>query len=322
MVEKSIEKKKQDGKPKKTKTQKVFSVIYNVFSILFIMVCSFLCFSVIISRIVKTPPCIAGVSVVRISSGSMEESGFEVGKYIAIKQVNTKTLNVGDEIAFFTYSESIRSFDLDTCSLVKPESIGELEFKSSFLSFIGVPKSEHIQAGKAGSQVVFHEIVRVLEDDNGDRWFQTKGTSNQYEDSWFIAENMVVGAYSEGPFANGLAKFLGTITNSSVLLIIIIAIPICLLMLLVLKDIIKSLKIAIIENQIVEGKKKITDEYCVERKIGSNLSDKEKYKVLEYATEDEKVTYINLLWLDKKPDDIQKLLDEKENTNDKPDNAV
>ncbi len=295
-----------EKKFKKSKKQKVFSIIYDCLSVLFILICSFVCFSVINSKVKNTPPCIANCSVVRISSSSMVASGFEVGDYIAIQKVNTKTLNVGDKIAFYTYPASYQSFNINICTLVDSEDIAPLEYTSSITSFLGIQPSSLVSAGRSGSQVVFHEVYRVLEDDDGNRWFQTKGTSNKTEDNWFIAENMIVGAYQDNSFANSIAYMLGIIANSSFLLLLIIAVPIALIIFSLVKDYSKDLKIAIIENEIVRGKRKLNDPFCVEHKIGSNLSEKEKYKVLAQASEDEKIEYINLLWLGKKPTNIQK----------------
>lgn len=60
----------------------------------------------------------------------------------------------------------------------------------------------------------------------------------------------------------------------------------------------KDIQRAKLELDVVEEKRKLTDEICVKNGIGFSMDKKTKYKVLAQADEGEKQTYISLLWKD------------------------
>ena len=60
----------------------------------------------------------------------------------------------------------------------------------------------------------------------------------------------------------------------------------------------KEVELAKLEYDVVEEKRKLTEDICVENKIGFRMSEETKYKVLAVAPPDEKLLYITLLWED------------------------
>ena len=71
------------------KVRKVFHVIDKVFDYLLIpilILCIFFASSLLITKKTKGIPMIAGYSLIKISSGSMRDYGFEVGDFAMIKQ--------------------------------------------------------------------------------------------------------------------------------------------------------------------------------------------------------------------------------------------
>ncbi len=290
----------------RSKNHKIFSVCFDVVSIFLVVVCAFMCFSIINSMMQKTPPTYLGYSIMRVSSGSMKASGFEIGDYIAIKAVDEKTLKIGDKIAFYQFSESYQDFHKDNCSLINNQQIEDLKYDNSPKTFFGLQENDLVKAASSGAKLVFHEIVKVVEDDQGNRWFQTKGTSNTNVDKPFICESMVVGIYKDDDYANFIASMVGRISSSSISIFLLVLIPVILIAGSIVKECSRDFNIAKIENDIVRGKRKLTDKICIENNIGPNLSKKEKLKVLAQATEKEKLVYLNLLWPKEKPEHIQK----------------
>lgn len=309
--------KKRAKKIQKTKKQKIASAIFDVFCVILVVFCGLTCFSVINSKLAGTPSTVAGYSIMKVVSGSMRASGFEIGSNIAVHSVNVKTLDVGDKIAFYVVASTYSQVDLAEAKgfvAVNSANISDVQYTNSFAKFFGLHDQTIISAGKSGARLVFHQIAKVYEDNSGMRWFQTVGTSNGDKnvqnkanwDNWFVRGDLVVGAYTNTPFSNFLASVVGVISSSTLALFWALLIPLILIAIAIFKENVNDLRIAMYENEIVSGKRKLNDPFCVKNKIGSNLSEKEKYKVLAQASDDEKIEYINLLWLGKKPVNIQK----------------
>ena len=94
-----------------------------------------------------------------------------------VKAVDTSTLREGDIIAFYVYSDSYSEFDSENTTKLDLE---DTKTKSNITigNFFGFQSNEIKEAANAGSMIVFHEIVGIYEDSNGERWFETKGSSN------------------------------------------------------------------------------------------------------------------------------------------------
>ena len=56
--------------------------------------------------------------------------------------------------------------------------------------------------------------------------------------------------------------------------------------------------LSLLELDVVEQKRKITDDICVKNKLGLYMDTMSKYKVLSQATKKEIPTYVRLLWPD------------------------
>ena len=156
------------------------------------------------------------------------------------------------------------------------------------------------------SRRVFHEIIGVYEDKEGVRWFETKGTSNATKDRWWVKETLVIGAYNNSGVANFMSVVINTMT-SSMGTIIVLMIPLVIIAIFIVGICMKDVYASMLENEVVEEKRKLTDEICVKNKIGFNMSTKTKYKVLATAAPEDKLKYIELLWKDgKEPNALKK----------------
>ena len=181
--------------------RKVFHVFDKVFDYLLIpllILCIFFASSLIITKKTKGIPMIAGYSLIKISSGSMRDYGFEIGDFAMIKQQKSiDGYKVGDYIAFFECVDS--------------------------------NVQNHFQANESGleptkdpraSRIIFHEIMSIVTDNNGKKWFITKGVNNKYNDVHPIYQDYVIGKYKEN--LKGLAKFIKFLLSIKGALLVII----------------------------------------------------------------------------------------------------
>lgn len=279
-----------------TGVKKVFLVLLNIFFVVLIILASLLCISCIVSRVNGTVPTFAGYSLMRISSGSMEESGFDVGDNIVVKAVDVNTLRVGDNIAFYVYKDSYSTFNRETSTKLNLDNT-KIKYDINFLNFFGFPSKEIKQAVKADSTIVFHQISAIYQDQNGQKWFETKGTSNVGVDNWMTNEAYVVGIHNNSAFAKGLVVLLNYLTKNTNFLLLVL-IPFAIFTVLIIFSFAKDIQRAKLELDVVEEKRKLTDEICVKNGIGFSMDKKTKYKVLAQAGDDEKEKYISLLWKD------------------------
>lgn len=183
------------------RAKKVFHVFDKVFDYLLIpllILCIFFASSLIITKKTKGIPMIAGYSLIKISSGSMRDYGFEIGDFAMIKQQKSiDDYKVGDYIAFFECVDS--------------------------------NVQNHFQANESGleptkdpraSRIVFHEIMSIVTDNNGKKWFITKGVNNKYNDVHPIYEDYVIGKYKEN--LAGVANFIKFLLSIKGALLVIV----------------------------------------------------------------------------------------------------
>lgn len=183
------------------RAKKVFHVIDKVFDYLLIpllILCIFFASSLIITKKTKGIPMIVGYSLVKISSGSMRDYGFEIGDFAMIKQQKSiDDYKVGDYIAFFECVDS--------------------------------NVQNHFQANESGleptkdpraSRIIFHEIMSIVTDNNGKKWFITKGVNNKYNDVHPIYEDYVIGKYKKN--LDGLANFIKFLLSIKGALLVIV----------------------------------------------------------------------------------------------------
>lgn len=183
------------------RAKKVFHVFDKVFDYLLIpllILCIFFASSLIITKKTKGIPMIAGYSLIKISSGSMRDYGFEIGDFAMIKQQKSiDDYKVGDYIAFFECVDS--------------------------------NVQNHFQANESGleptkdpraSRIIFHEIMSIVTDNNGKKWFVTKGINNKYNDVHPIYEDYVIGKYKEN--LAGLANFIKFLLSIKGALLVIV----------------------------------------------------------------------------------------------------
>lgn len=201
------------------------------------VISAMLCFSVINSNIQHTNVNFANFSNMQVVSPSMKAShitvegvdyasGHAVGDNIVVRSVKPETLRVGDKIAFYVYREDYSKFDVNTCIRITDEMQAKSnKFKPiTFKSLLGFQSAPLQEASKANSKRVFHHIKEIYEDKNGVRWFKTRGSANESDDSWYISENMVIGVYDDSGVAGFMRMTLNGISSMGGVAILIIPI--------------------------------------------------------------------------------------------------
>ena len=271
----------------------VISIITNIFLGLLVIFSALFCFNVLNNRAQGTPTSFFGYSSLRIVSGSMSPK-YKIGDSIMVHSVDPHTLNIGDNIAFYVYSDSVNQYKFQ--SLADIEDVDRTpQYTFQFNQLLGIHSNSIRLSAKNGATLVFHQIVWIEEDVNGEWWFQTKGTNNTSADLWRINENYVVGLLVEGGMAQWFSNIMST-SSTSWLFLLALLIPVVILAVMVSHDSFRNLQLARLESECIEEKRKITDPICVKNNIGFNMNKKSKYKVLATASDDEKITYVNLLW--------------------------
>ena len=139
-----------------------------------------------------------GYAMITVVSGSMRDAGFEVGDKAFIKQTEANELAVGDYIAFFDYVDPAHP---------RPATIANGEKPTS---------------NPRKNRIVFHEIIKIETDANGDLWFRTKGTNNASADYNVIYQDYVIGKHVDD--GKGIVKFFKFV-NSTTGIVLLVIIP-------------------------------------------------------------------------------------------------
>lgn len=299
---------------------KVCHIVFSAIMIILALLAGVFCVGTVLSKVNQTPPTFMGYSFMQVLTGSMTsdnieingviyESGHKEGDHIVVRSVDTDTLKVGDKIAFVVNAESFNEFYQNDREEISP--VSDTKYKTDFSRFFGFYPSEVYTACKGGSRIVFHHVAEVYEDESGARWFKTIGSSVGMKDYWVIKEDYVLGIYDTSKTGVVLSSVLDFITTSLGFYLVIL-LPVILVAILWISDLIRNLYYAKLECDVVEQKRKITDEICKKVQIGYRMSNKTKLKVLAQASMEEKQEYINLLWKDgKAPNRIKKYYIEK-----------
>ena len=162
-----------ETKIKAQRVTKILNIIFNIIFVPFIIFASIFTLSVVFSKINTGVPSVFGYTQIQVVSGSMVSAGFNVGDKCFVKSTNPDELQKGDYIAFFQFADP-------DCS-----------------SHAQVTIKNRPDAKPNTSRIVFHEIIDITTDMNGEKWFTTKGPDNAEPDAIEIHERYVVGRYVE-----------------------------------------------------------------------------------------------------------------------------
>ena len=291
---------------------RILSDLVTIIMIPAILLALYACFLMFRAQKDGTAVSMFGYSPVRVLSGSMIASGFEINEVVMIKEVNTKSLKKGDIIAFYVYTKGIPA-GLDPYTFdeyIAPEGISE-KADFSFKKFLGEKNELQTQAGAAHESIWFHKIVDIRIDENGDLWIKTWGTSNKdaygnpIYDAFWTREDLVVGKYVEtAGFISTCLGFLGSNTG----IVFLVIVPLGILLIVLSIQFIDAYDRYSMEKKIRKDAIKITDDLSIKKQIGYDLSSETKLMVLSNEKDAiKKQEAINLMWKkDEKPRNIVK----------------
>lgn len=289
---------------KKTPLQKTFSIIFDVVCIVMVLCAFVVCFATINCSINGSIPSFAGYTNMRIASKSMEKSGFYVGDAVIIHSVKPETLNVGDKIAFYVHPKTYNNVVISGARNVSDKK-SKTDYSLTISQLFGFQTDSIKAAVKDKSKLVFHHIDSIYEDENGVRWFKTKGSSNPDVDDWLVREDLIVGIQDESFLAKTMVWIISLTFKPYGIIFLMVPAGIMLVSLVIY--FIRNMQIAKLELDCVEEKRKITDPICVKNNVGYQMSTKTKYKILAQATDKNREEYIRLLWKDgNEPDSVKK----------------
>ncbi len=281
-------------KPKKVWVS-VFEWAFSIVTSLIILVLSTFTISVIVCRNTKTAPLYLGYSVMEVEEGSSAALGLNVGDIVATRMVKASSLKVGDKIAFYVDVNDSSKFKTKKMTEISENAI-KTEYDVPFVSLFGVHSSSVKTAAQSGCKIVLHEIDKIYVDESGHRWFKTKSSSNGANDPWTVNEDLVVGKQDESGFAIFMAHSLDTATNKPSVLVASTMLPLVFVVLIFGYILTRDIKMFVLERDVVEERRKLTDPICVKNDVGYSMNTKMKYKVLAQANIDEVPLYLSLLW--------------------------
>ena len=137
----------------KTPAKRAWSIVFDCLCTVFVILAGVMCFSSINSRIQKVCPTFFGYSNLKVASGSMTNSGLNIGDTVVVQAVDTSTVKEGDIISFYAYSADYNKFDINTVSKVDNQTIGETKYIHSFVSMFGYQPKEIVSAAQAGDRI-------------------------------------------------------------------------------------------------------------------------------------------------------------------------
>ena len=212
----------------KSKTGKVLNIISNVFFCLVMVLLIIFMVYGFGNLSQNKVPSFFGQSYVRIMSGSMSTpaykdgeqitDGFEKNDIVVLEKRNVSEIEVGDIVAFYNASPRLTNLN-------GTDETPTNDFKT------GANLPEDLNTKE--TPIVFHQVISVGKDSDGNLWFNTKGTSNAAADGYSRAD-YVVGVYTD----SGLAGFLEFISSSTGIIVLVV-IPSCIVLLMLLLNIIQ-----------------------------------------------------------------------------------
>ena len=210
----------------KSKTGKILNIISNVFFCLVMVLLIIFMVYGFGNLSQNKVPSFFGQSYVRVMSNSMSTpaykdgeqitDGFEKNDIVVLKKMNVSKIEVGDIIAFYN------------CN-VFPADFSGSDTINDFKTNSNIPKD----LDTTKTAIIFHQVINIEVDSNGNIWFQTQGTSNAAADGYTRAD-YVVGVYTD----SGLAGFLEFISSSTGIIVLVV-IPSCVVLLMLLLNIIQ-----------------------------------------------------------------------------------
>lgn len=276
-------------KPKKT-FYTVLGMIGDCLFIPIMLISLIVCLFIFMERRYNEPPSIFGISVVRIMSGSMIASGFNINDNAFVKSVDAKEIWVNDIIAFYS------KYDEVDIKLQNDKKLIKLEEKQQTTNQQQIPyegRTTIAEAKEKGIRIVFHEVIEVYEDQNGTRFFKTKGSSNGSADAYYIREDFVFGRHIEmSPVIMGAIKWI----CSPMGMIALVCLPLGILVILQSLSLIEQINFIVIEKKLLAKRIDHKDPEAMRLFKSGEMEEISKILYMSKTKPEEQDEVYSLLW--------------------------
>lgn len=217
-------------------------------------------------------PSFVGYSLVQVTSGSMKKDGFLVRDSVFVKRVDTDTLrpdadesNFDSIIAFYHYDTGT---DKNVAGKTLITDFDNLPYEDSDTIDYSGGRVTLKTVYEKKAKVYFHRVIGIYMDEDGIRYFKTKGSSNSSADSYLVREDLVAGKYINTPvWIRNVFSF----CNSSLGMILMVVIPLSILILFQSLSIIEQVNNIILEKKIINGEEYWNTEDAWKANIGFEM---------------------------------------------------
>ena len=148
-------------------------------------------------------------------------------------------------------------------------------------------------AEKAKARVYFHEIVEVYINEEGIRFFKTKGTSNNSADLNLTREDFVVGKYMNTPvWLREVFKFF----SSSIGMVILVIIPLTILIAMQMLSLLEQISALMLEKKVLQRKVDYDCEECMSSNIAIEMRNFDKVYYYDVVEDNKKEKLHMYMW--------------------------
>lgn len=276
--------------------RKFFSILLKIFTAFLLVFAGLFVYSIINARRNGVVPRFAGLSLEQVISGSMVASGLNKGDNVLVYKVDPHTLKVGDIVVFYQYSPDGSKYS-PMYKTANTDGYGHVQYSVTIDDFLGKIEPNHLVAARANSKLIIHHIISIQQDSTGKWWFTTHGSSNPSNQVEHFSEDYVIGYYNQSVISDIFGKTLNFITSFAGIMVIV-GVPLVLLAFVVLSSVFNHIQLTLLEEEVINGERPVSDPVCVKNKIGRNLSKQDKFYLLARANEEERSELLPYLYED------------------------
>ncbi len=237
-----------------------------------LVIALFSSFFMLVQRKQNKTVSIFGYSMCTVLSGSMTNDGFQKGDTIIVKKTSEKDIKLGDKIAFYKSTDK-NAYDSDIHLIIRyRNSSYPLSNEDNFdyglkdgqpIDISSIAKkydksAEYLQkAYEDKMPIIFHTVIGIYYDDDGNIYYKSKGSSNGTADGSLVRGDLLVGRYVNTPVAfRRVASFCG----SPLGMIVLVCLPLSLLVLMQSLSIIEQVSIINLEKKLLCGQLSYKDD--------------------------------------------------------------
>ena len=311
-------------KTKKHKSvMKIIGYIVDVAVYPVIFLAFFSSFFMLISRSGDKVTPLFGYGFVRVLSGSMIKSDFLINDVVIVGPVDSSQIRVGDIIAYYDYAdrtitETVSLYEGETYKdektnvsglvtdengvpiyneklyqTIKNAKLGETYFNGKKKLEIPSERVSTEIAIEKSSKVNFHMVVNIFVDQTGTLYFETRGTSNLWSDSYKIREDLVAGRYITTPREfRDVVRFCASTQG----MLLIVVVPLSIIVFLELLSVFEQIANLLLEKKVLKRSAKITDKDVIKANIGIEMRDFDKAFFYDVMPLDKKQEVFEFLW--------------------------